>query len=75
MEIPLSQLEIGKTAKVKRLVGGFGLQRKTLSLGIRVGKSIKVISSQPFRGPTIVEVDSMRIAIGRGIANKIIVSV
>lgn len=73
MEIPLSQLETGKTAKVKRLMSGFGLQRKTLSLGVRIGKSVRVVSSQPFRGPIVVELDNMKIAIGRSIANKIIV--
>lgn len=73
MDTLLPQLKTGQTAKIKSLKCGFGLQRKIISLGIRIGREIKVISSQPFRGPIVVEVDGMRIALGRGIANKIIV--
>jgi ferrous iron transport protein A len=73
MEIPLSQLEYRKTAKVKYLTGGFGLQRKILALGIRVGKNVRVMSSHRFGGPVVIEVDNIRLAIGRGMANRIIV--
>ena len=75
MEIPLSGLENGKTAIIKDLEGGFGFKRKISSLGIRVGKQIRIISTQPFRGPLVIKIDSMRVAIGRGMANKIIVEV
>ena len=73
MEISLSMLGMGKIAKIKYLLGGMGLQRKIRSLGIRIGKKVRVVSSQPFRGPIVIEVDGMRIAIGRGMANQIIV--
>lgn len=75
MEISLSQLEMGKIARVKRFDGGLMFRKKVSSLGIRIGKSIRIISSQPFRGPIIIEIDKMRIAIGHGIANRIIVEV
>ena len=73
MEIPLSQLREGMVARIKYLTGGFGLQRKILALGIRIGKNVKIISSHRFGGPIVIELDGMRIAIGRGVANKIIV--
>ena len=73
MEVPLSQLGTGKTAVIKSIEGGFGFQRKITSLGLRIGKEMNMISSQPFRGPAVVKVGNMRIAIGRGMANKIIV--
>ena len=75
MEIPLSQLRVGKTGVIKYLEGGFGFQRRLRSLGIRIGKGVSIVSSQPFRGPLVVKVDSMRIVIGRGMAHRIIVSV
>ena len=73
MQIPLPQLEKGKIGIIKKLAGGWGLQRKISSLGLRVGKEIRVLSTQPFRGPLVISVDNMRIALGRGMANKIIV--
>ena len=73
MEIPLSRLSIGKKGIVKYLEGGRWFQTKIISLGIRVGKTVRVVSSHPFGGPVVVEVDNMRIAIGRGMANRIIV--
>ena len=73
MEASLSTLEIGETAKVKYIMGGMGFQSKILSLGIRIGKSIKVLSSQPFRGPIAIEVGGTKIALGRGMAEKIII--
>ena len=73
MEIPLSQLKEGMVAKIKYLTGGFGLQRKISALGIRVGKNVRVVSSYRFGGPVVIELDGMRMAIGRGVANKIIV--
>lgn len=73
MKIPLSRLRRGKTGKIKYLAGGRGFQTKMISLGVRVGKKIKVASSHRFGGPVTVEIDNMRIAIGRGMAEKIIV--
>lgn len=73
MEIPLSQLREGMVARIKYLTSGFGLQRKISALGIRIGKNVRVVSSHRFGGPIVVEVEGTRIAIGRGVANKIIV--
>lgn len=73
MEMPLTQLGIGKTATVKGIEGGFSFRGRILSLGIRIGKKIRVMSTHPMGGPLVVEIDGMMIAIGRGMAHKIIV--
>ena len=75
MEKTLSQLKAGESGTVKALEGGHGFQRRLHSLGIRTGKNIRKVSSHPFGGPMVVKVDGMRIAIGRGMTHKIIVSV
>ena len=75
MEKMLSQLKTGESGTVKALEGGHGFQRRLDSLGIRIGKSIREVSSHPFGGPMVVKVDCMRIVIGRGMTHKIIVSV
>jgi Fe2+ transport system protein FeoA len=73
MEVPLSRLKRGERGIIKYLQGGFGIQRKMTSLGLIVGKKIKVLSAQPFRGPIVISIDNIKIAIGRGMANRIIV--
>jgi len=73
MQIPLPQLEKGKTGIIKELAGGRNFQAKMNSLGVRIEKSIRIGSSHRFGGPIVVEIDNMRIAIGRGMANRIIV--
>lgn len=75
MKTTLSKLGRKKKGIIKYLEGGRGFQTKIIALGIRVGKQIKVISSHPFGGPIVVEIDNMRIAIGRGMADRIIVEV
>ena len=39
------------------------------------GKNVTVISLHPLRGPIIIKIERMRIALGRGMASKIIVEV
>ena len=75
VELPLVQLSYRKTAVIKRLEGGREFQRKVSDLGIRIGKQVEIVSCQPFRGPLVIKIDSMRIALGRGMASKIIVEV
>jgi len=69
----LTDLPVGIKAQIVELRGGFGIQRHLISLGIVPGKFIRKIASQPIGGPTIIEVDGARIAIGRRIARRTIV--
>ena len=71
MEISLLDLQLNIKAKIMRLEGGFELQRKLASLNIRIGKTIKKITTQPLRGPVVVEIDNTKITLGRGLAMKI----
>ena len=69
----LNQLEEGKTGVVVDINGGHGLVRRLESLGIRVGKKVTKVSSQFLRGPVTVRIDNSQVAIGFGMARKIIV--
>ena len=73
MEIPLLNLEAGKKAKIKRLEGGFTFQNKLATLNIRIGKTIKMVTAQPFRGPVVIEVDDRKVTLGMGMAMRIFV--
>lgn len=67
------ELDTGETAVIKRVDGGRILQKRLASLGIRVGISIRKVTSEPFNGPIVVEVDRAKVAIGRGMAVKVFV--
>jgi ferrous iron transport protein A len=65
----------GQTGTVAQIAGGYGLVRRLQALGIRPGKRITKVSSMFGHGPVTVQVDSMQIAIGFGMAGKIIVEI
>ena len=73
MDSSLVSLQVGRKAKVKRIVGGLGFQRKMALLNLRIGKVVRKITQQPFMGPVVIEIDNTRVTIGRGMANRIIV--
>ena len=67
----LAQLRIGETARIMAIEGGRGLRQKLFLRGLIEGKVVRVISNY---GPMTVEVDRNTVAIGRGMAQKIIVT-
>ncbi len=71
--IPLTQLGEKQTALVKQILGGHAVENKLEALGIRPGVSIVKISSHFWRGPITVMVGLAKVAIGHGMAEKIIV--
>jgi ferrous iron transport protein A len=68
-------MEIGQTGTVIGILGGRGLMRRLEALGIRPGKKVTKISSALLRGPVTLRVDNAQVAIGFGMANRIIVEV
>lgn len=74
-EICLIKLENNKCAVVKSILGGILAQKRLEILGIRPGKKITKISAHFWRGPVIVLADKTKIAIGHGLAQKIIVEI
>lgn len=71
--VDLTQLEEGKSGIVVKIDGGRGLTWRLESLGIRPGKKVTKVSSQFMRGPVCVRVDSYQVALGFGMAKKILV--
>jgi len=75
VQTTLFDLPIGRSGRVIRILGGLGLSRRLIALGLVPGKVVKKLVQQPLGGPVIVEVGGIRIAIGRGIASRVIVEV
>lgn len=71
--VDLTQLEEGESGTVVGIDGGFGLTRRLESMGIRVGKKVTKVSSQLMRGPVTVRLGNSHVAIGFGMARKILV--
>lgn len=74
METLLTLLPLGKKAKIVRLEGGKGFQRNLRSRGIREGKTIEIVTRQPIGGPIVVSMNGDQVALGRGMACRIIVA-
>lgn len=72
MRIPLAMLSESEEAKIVELSGGRGLVRRLSEMGFTYGTKVKVMySGSP--GPVLVDIRGSRIALGRGVAMKIIV--
>ena len=69
----VARMKTGHAGVVIEFVGGHGLDRRLQALGIRPGKRIVKVSSMLGRGPVTVRVDSSQIALGFGMADKIMI--
>lgn len=68
----LSQLKPDILARIIAIGGGHGARQKLSLMGISEGSVVRVISNG--RGPVTIEVDRNTVSIGRGMAQKIQVS-
>ena len=73
--VTLRQMHPGQRGKIIEVQGGHGLTSRLNALGIRPGKIITKVSSMFMRGPVTIQLGSTQVAIGFGMANKIIVLV
>jgi ferrous iron transport protein A len=71
--VTLRQMQSGQSGKVVEIQGGHGLVNRLNALGMRPGKKITKVSSMLMRGPVTIQLGNTRIAVGFGMANKIIV--
>lgn len=69
--IPLSSLIDGERAQIIGINGGRTINLRMNELGFNIGTFVKVIRNVG-GGPIMVELKSGKIAIGRGVARKIL---
>ncbi len=72
-QIPLSRMQVGQSGRVLQIQGGHGLINRLSALGIRPGQRVSKVSSMFMRGPVTIQVGNAQVAIGFGMANRIIV--
>lgn len=73
MAIDLTRMRKGERGKIVDIQGGWGLLRKMETLGIKQGTEIVKVSSQLMRGPITIRAGNTQVAIGFGMARKIMV--
>jgi Fe2+ transport system protein FeoA len=80
MELPLTALKNGESGivtSVKTGLGrngrGWGLKKRLMDMGLTPGTVVIVLKSAPFKGPLEVSVRGSRLALGRGMAERIFV--
>ena len=71
-QLPLVRMRAGQSGRVVQIQGGRGMINRLGALGIRPGQRISKISSVFMRGPVTIQVGNAQVAIGYGMANKII---
>ena len=72
-QVQLNEMYPDQNGRVVRVEGGAGLMSRLSAMGIRPCRKITKLSSMLMRGPVTAQVGSTRLAIGFGMAGKIIV--
>ena len=67
------QMQAGQSGKIVEIRGGHGQINRLDALGVRPGKKITKVSSMLMRGPVTIQVGHTQVAVGFGMAGKIIV--
>lgn len=68
----LTSARVGEKVFIKKITGGSSARQHLLSMGLRIGDELEVISNKG-QGQLAVAADSSRYVLGRGLARKIIV--
>ncbi|MBN2455305.1 MAG: ferrous iron transport protein A [Sedimentisphaerales bacterium] len=74
-QLTLAQMRSGQKGKIMGINSGSGVARKLDALGITMGKEITKISAQWIKGPILVKQGHTQIAVGFGIASKVLVEI
>ncbi|MBU1076273.1 MAG: ferrous iron transport protein A [Spirochaetes bacterium] len=75
MEKSLIELRSKEEGVIRKITGGRGLRERLNALGIREKKKIVMVSGIRMGGPVVIKMDNMDIALGKGMASKVIVEV
>ncbi len=71
----MADMKKGEKGRVVAIEGGRFMQEKLDSMGIRPGSEITKTSNSFLQGPVTVQVGTSRIAIGFGMARRVVVRI
>jgi len=72
---PLTSLEVGERGTIVFIRGGKAAVQRLMDMGLTQGTQVEILASAPFHGPIELRVRGTALAIGRGLASKILVRV
>ena len=72
-QVTLAQMQNGQSGVVVEIQGGRGITSRLDALGIRPGQRVTKVGSMFMRGPVTMQVGNAQVAIGFGMATRIIV--
>jgi len=73
--ISLVQFKVNHKGKVIEILGSANLQNKLMNIGVYKGKEITKLSHIGLRGPVVIKSGRSILALGHGVATKIIIGV
>lgn len=73
--IPLHQLPLGSTARVRKIVAEGNIRRRMLDLGLIADTMVEALQKSPSGDPTAYQIRGAVIALRSEEASKIIVSI
>ncbi|MEM3703649.1 MAG: FeoA family protein [Candidatus Bathyarchaeia archaeon] len=69
----LTDLAEGEKGVIVKALGGFGLIRRLAEMGLTPGVEVKLLRKGSFGGPVEVEARGVMLALGYGVASKVLV--
>ncbi len=69
----LTQIGQGKDVKIVDIKDGHRFREKVDSMGLRIGVRVRKVSGQLLNGPITIKIGNTKVAIGHGMAKKIMV--
>ena len=71
--VSLASLENGARGQLVRVEGGICLRTRLMAMGLRAGVEVRVIHNGG-EGPFVFAVGELRMVLGRGMANQVLVT-
>jgi Fe2+ transport system protein FeoA len=69
----LADLAEGEKGVIVKALGGFGLVRRLADMGLTPGVEVKLLRKGSFGGPVEIEVRGVALALGHGVASRVLV--
>ena len=73
--ISLEKMKANHKGKVVEILGGVNLQNRLMNMGIYKGREVTKLSHIGLRGPVVVKTGRSILALGHGMATKIIIGI
>jgi len=71
--IDLTQMKKNKEAIVHEIQGGWGARQRLNQIGVHIGDRLLVKRSSILKGPVLIKIHGTEVAVGRGMAQKVLV--